>query len=95
MFDQRCQATVDLELGLRLADRVAQLGISLAHANAEALHGDAGLDDPEFRPAAYEPRRDRRKFHENVEAAARQIIECLLDLVISIDPCARRALLGD
>jgi len=50
MFDQRCQATVDLELGLRLADRVAQLGISLAHANAEALHGDVGLDDPQFRP---------------------------------------------
>src|SRR5262245_32012593 len=67
--------------------------ISLPHADAEALHGDPRLDDPELRPVTYEPGGDWRELHESVSAACRQIVERLLDFVIGIDPYARGAML--
>src|SRR5215471_16706291 len=60
-------------------------------SNGKHLLG-AGLDDPEPRPVACEPRRDRRKFHKGVAATTREIIERLLDLVVRIDPYARCAM---
>jgi hypothetical protein len=95
VFDQRRQRAIGGQLGMRLADRLAQHGVPLAHADAEALHGDAGLNDTEPWAVAHELRRDRRKFHESVTATARQIIERLVDFVIGIDPYARCAMLGD
>src|ERR1700735_2697455 len=72
-----------------------QRGRSLAHADAEPLAGDTGLDDLELRAVAHEPFGYRRELHEGVAAAGRQIVERVADLVIGVDTHARRTMLGN
>src|ERR1700722_595573 len=95
LLDQRGQRAVRYQRRLCLLDRVAQRRVSLAHANAEALAGDTGLDDPKLRAVAHEPFGYRRELHEGVAAAGRQVVERVADLVIGVDAHARGTMLGN
>src|SRR5208337_2540316 len=81
--------------GLCLAERVLESRIALAYADPETLASNPSLNNIELRAVADEPFRNRRKFHEHIAAADREVVQGPFDFVVGVHPDPRSRMLSD
>jgi hypothetical protein len=95
MLNQHRNRAILHQRGLRIADCIPERHIAHAHANSETLASDPGLNNLKLRPVANVPFRNRRKFHENIAASCREVIQGPFDFVVGVHPDPSCRMLSD